>query len=562
MQRLGAGLCVVLLSLSLLSACARSDAPHSSGAGSDMMQSGVLGNYLAGRFALSEGDASTASQDLLKAAAERPNDPELAEQALIATLLTGQPEAVELASRLPDNQFSGLVLANVDVKSGQWSSAEQNFRKLPRHGMTQLLQPLLVAWAQLGDGRPDAALSTLHPYFEGPGFRSIFLANAAIIADLGNRPEESAQLYHALETGMTEPNLRLSQAVASWESRSGHSVDAQRTLASLANAEIDMSIAMPALLAKVNQRVVATLSDGIAETYFMFAAALHTQDMNPFSLIILRMALGLRPNYPAACLLMADILTAQQHPAMALAVLTDVPASDPIYPVVELRRAALLETLGRSTEAMRSLQRLSDHYPFSPLPDAQRGDILGSNKRHPEAIQAYNKAISRIVTPSPTNWILFYARGVAEDQAKQWPKAEGDLQRALDLAPNQPFVLNYLGYSWANSGHHLDKARQMIEAAALARPNDGAIIDSLGWIQFRQGDVAAAVKTLERAVELEPEEPTINGHLGDAYWAANRKLEADYQWRRALILNPAPADAAKLEAKLNAEPTGRFLSGQ
>ena len=119
-------------------------------------------------------------------------------------------------------------------------------------------------------------------------------------------------------------------------------------------------------------------------------------------------------------------------------------------------------------------------------------------------------------------------------------------------------MLNYLGYSWADMGHNLDKARQMIQAAAKARPNDGAITDSLGWIQFRQGDVAEAVKTLERAVELEPEDATINGHLGDAYAAAGRKIEAEYQWRRALTLNPTPDDAAKLEAKLS---TGRSGPG-
>src|SRR3954454_24765800 len=174
MHNLHGGFRGVLLSLSLLSACAASNPTRSSSAGGEPMQSGVLGNYLAGRFALSEGDAATAARDLLKAAAARPNDPELTEQAFIASLLAGRPEAVKLAGRVPDNQFSRLVLANTDVKSGRWSAAEQNFRKLPRQGITQLLQPLLVAWAQLGDGRPDSALSTLQPYVEDPRFRSIF----------------------------------------------------------------------------------------------------------------------------------------------------------------------------------------------------------------------------------------------------------------------------------------------------------------------------------------------------------------------------------------------------
>ena len=130
------------------------------------------------------------------------------------------------------------------------------------------------------------------------------------------------------------------------------------------------------------------------------------------------------------------------------------------------------------------------------------------------------------------------------------------------MAPDQPYVLNYLGYSWADMGQHLSQARDMIEKAAQRRPNDGAIVDSLGWVMLRQGDTDDAVRTLERAVELEPEDAAINGHLGDAYWAAGRKLEATYQWRRALTFNPEPADAVKLEAKLQGSKPISVVSGQ
>jgi tetratricopeptide (TPR) repeat protein len=560
MQHVRGSFRAVFLSLSLLSACAASD--PSRGGTADAMQSGVLGNYLSGRFALSEGDATTASRDFNKALAQRPNDPELTEQAFIASLMAGRPEAVKLAQRIPESQFAQLALANVDIKAGRWASAEQHFRRLPRQGMTQVLQPLLVAWAQLGDGRPDSALSTLQPYVQDPRFRSVFVVNAALIADLGNRPDDAGKLYHALETGMIEPNLRLSQILASWQARTGQPADAQRTLASLPTVAADLGIAMPSMLGNATKRVVARPSDGVAETYFTFAAMLRAQDMNDYALIMLRMALDLRPDFSAARLLIADILSSQKHPAVALAMLNEVPSSDPIYPVVALRRAALMDSLGHSDDAMKELQLLSEEYPFSPLPDQQRGDLLRSKKSYTEAVAAYDKAISRTSVPGPADWVMYYSRGVAEDQAHDWPKAEADLTRALELSPNQPMVLNYLGYSWADSGHNLAKARQMIQAASQARPNDGAITDSLGWIEFRQGDTGTAVKTLERAVELEPEDSTINAHLGDAYWAAGRKVEAQYQWRRALTLNPTPDDAAKLEAKLNTGRNEPVLSGQ
>jgi Flp pilus assembly protein TadD len=247
---------------------------------------------------------------------------------------------------------------------------------------------------------------------------------------------------------------------------------------------------------------------------------------------------------------------------MALRMLNEVPPTDPVIAIVRLRRVALVDRLGRSDDAMRDLERMAQDYPDSPLPDEQRGDLLRIKQRFPDAVVAYDKAIARISHPAAPDWILFYDRGVAEERSHQWQKAETDFHHALELSPDQPFVLNYLGYSWADMGHHLPEARQMIQRAAERRPNDGAITDSLGWVMFRQGDAKGAVTTLEHAVELEPEDSTINGHLGDAYWAAGRKIEAQYQWRRALTLNPAPEDAAKLEAKLNTGRAGAVLSGQ
>ena len=469
---------------------------------------------------------------------------------------------MKLARQLPDSQIAQLVLADVDVKAGRWSAAEQRFRDLPRQGLTQLLQPLLVAWAQLGDGRVDSALSTLRPYVENPRFRGVFALQAAMIADAGNRPDAAAPLYRIAEAGMNDPNLRMAQVLASWQSRSGQPAEAQRILAALPAVAPDLGIAMPGLLANVTKRPVPRAIDGVAEAYFTFAAMLRSQNANDFSLVMLRLALDLRPDFTAARLLAADVLVNDRHPALALRMLNDVPASDPLSPVVQLKRAALVDSLGRSDDAMRDLERLAKDFPDSPLPDEQRGDILRIKQRFPEAVTAYDRAISRIGSPGPNDWVVFYDRGVAEERSHLWPKADADFHRALELSPDQPFVLNYLGYSYADMGHHLNEARDMIQRAAERRPNDGAIIDSLGWVMYRQGDPKEAVKTLEKAVELEPEDSTINGHLGDAYWAAGRKVEAQYQWRRALTLNPPPDDAAKLEAKLNTGHSGPVLSGQ
>ena len=234
--------------------------------------------------------------------------------------------------------------------------------------------------------------------------------------------------------------------------------------------------------------------------------------------------------------------------------LAAVANDDPLIAVVRLQRADLTEQLGHTEEAMHELQSIAHDYPDSPIPAMREGDLLRGKQRFAEAIAAYDRAIARIKTPAPTDWLVYYDRGICYERSHQWTKAEADFKHALKLSPDQPFVLNYLGYSWADMGQNLTQAREMIEKAVQRRPNDGAIVDSLGWVMLRQGQVADAVNTLERAVELEPEDASINGHLGDAYWAAGRKLEATYQWRRALTFNPEPDDAAKLEAKLQGGP--------
>jgi len=165
-------------------------------------------------------------------------------------------------------------------------------------------------------------------------------------------------------------------------------------------------------------------------------------------------------------------------------------------------------------------------------------------------VAAYDAALSRAGDQGAASWPLLYARGIALERAGQWPRAEADFKRALQLVPEQPYVLNYLGYTWVERGENLAEARGMLERAMALRPQDGNIADSLGWALFKLGDLPNATKWLERAAELESRNATINDHLGDAYWAAGRRREAVFQWRRALTLDPEPAEGPRIEAKL------------
>jgi Flp pilus assembly protein TadD len=259
----------------------------------------------------------------------------------------------------------------------------------------------------------------------------------------------------------------------------------------------------------------------------------------------------------------ADIQANAKHYDIALDMLEKAAQiSDPITPIIRLRRAAVLQEMGQTDEAIREVERIGRDYPDSSLPDQELGDLLRQKQQFTQAIDAYDRVIGRIRQPAPNDWVIYYSRGIAYERTGQWTRAEADFNRALELSPDQPSVLNYLGYALADMGRNLEQARQMIQRAYARRPNDGAITDSLGWVLYSQGNLAEATQKLEQAVGLEPEDPTITEHLGDAYWAAGRKIEAQYQWRRALTLNPSPEDAAKLEAKIKAHPYGTVASGK
>ena len=178
------------------------------------------------------------------------------------------------------------------------------------------------------------------------------------------------------------------------------------------------------------------------------------------------------------------------------------------------------------------------------------GNIMRAHKLYGEAITYYDRAIGLIPKPERRHWAYYYARGTSHERMKNWPLAELDLQKALDLYPDQPLVLNYLGYSWIDQGRNLKQGMTLIEKAVALKPDDGYIVDSLGWAHFRQGNYKDAVRYLERAVELKPEDPVLNDHLGDALWRVGREREARFQWDQSLSLKPEPEDEAKIKKKL------------
>ncbi|OJY77390.1 MAG: hypothetical protein BGP12_02335 [Rhodospirillales bacterium 70-18] len=540
-----------LLVLSMLSACAAAQP----GGGGDMPAAPLtIGSaaaaQLIARHAVAVGDMSEAAQAFDRLAKDAPNDSDLTRQAFLTNLLAGRPEALEFARQLPQFQAAQMLLADNDAGNGKWQQAEKRYSGLLRQGAVDVMRPLLMAWAAAGGGQYDQALARLQPLMDGPRFRAVYILNAAMIADLAGKDDQAAGLYRRAETEFGVPNLPMLRHEASFLARHGQRPAAEAKLRAIAGTSEEMALALPGLLRTLDQRQIHNARDGLAEVYTSFAAALRGQTNNDFATVLLRLALNLDPQLTSARLLAADIALAAKQPDGALRMLAPVAADDPLLPLVLVRRAVILNGMGQTDQAVALLGEVAKAVPTLPDPLAMQGDMLRGKGRYDAAVAAYGRAIALVGTPKAANWPLFYNRAIALDRAHHWQQAEADLQQALALSPDQPYVLNYLGYSWIEHGRNLQQARRMIERAAAQRPDDGAIADSLGWAVLRQGDVPGAVKQLERASELEPNDATITMHLGDAYWAAGRKLEAQFQWRRAMTLNPEPGDEAKLEAKI------------
>lgn len=542
---------LTFLAVALLSACAAAEGGGGR-AGFTPSPSNAFGAYLAGRFATSESDTRVAADSLLAALRADPDQPEVIERAFIATLLDGRPDAVRLARRLPDNPIAAMLIVGTDAQAGRWDRAEQRIRALPRQGVSQLLQPMLLAWALQGKGQTDAAVALLRPLAESGRLRTLYAMHAALICDLAGRPRE-AERFARIAIGDSQPiTLRLVQIAGGILIRGGKEADAERLLEAYARNQDDLVLSASPTARRdlLAARAVASPIEGMAEAYLALAGSLRGQGASEFSLALTRLALRLRPGFVPALLLGSDALADERQFTAALAMLDQVPSDDPLVGLAGLRRAVVLDRLDRTDDAIAQLRAIAAAFPTASQPHARLGDMFRGRQRWAEAAAAYSEAIRRVPAPAAVHWPLLYSRGVALERAGDWPAAEADFRRALELSPEQPFVLNYLGYTWVERGEHLAEARRMLERAVALRPQDGNIADSLGWALFKMGDMPGAIRWLERAVELESRNSVINDHLGDAYWAAGRQREAQFQWRRALTLGPEGDEGPKIEAKI------------
>ena len=297
--------------------------------------------------------------------------------------------------------------------------------------------------------------------------------------------------------------------------------------------------------------IIRNAKDGAAEVLYGLGGAGSRQGDELAALIYLRLALYLRPDHALAAVTVADLYEQLKQSQSAIDAYEMVPDGSPMRASANIQAGLSLDALGRSDDAIKRLQDIVAANPKDIDALSALGSLQRSAKNFADAAQTYDKAIALLDKPDRSNWTLFYFRAICFERTKQWPKAEADFKKALELFPDQPLVLNYLGYSWVDQGVNLDEAFKMLRRAVDLRPTDGYVVDSLGWANFKLGHYDEATRELEKAIELKPADPVVNDHLGDAYWRMGRKLDAHFQWNHARDMGPEPEDLPAILKKID-----------
>ena len=524
----------------------------------EIVHATATGSYLAARHAGVERDSATASAYYLNVLKADPRNPELLSRAFLSVLSDGDiDEAGRLADRVlqidRNDRIARLVVGVRALKLKQYPLARQNLAQSVRGPVTDLTATLLSAWALSGSGDTRAAVDTLD-HLAGPDWYAIFKdLHAALILDIANNKKDAGKRYE--RAYKADPvAVRTVEAYGRYLSRVGNKEEALKIYSEFEKTVPNHPVVMAEEKEVATGEKLPLLADspqsGAAEALYGLGASIGRRGGEDLALIYLQLALYLEPSQPMALLALADLYESLKKPDLAIKVYDRIPASSSLHRNAEIQIASDLDALDRTDEAKKRLERLVADHPKDNEAIIAFANILRGRKDFAECADAYSKAIANIAVPEKPNWVLFYFRGICYERSKQWPLAEADLKKALQLYPDQPLVLNYLGYSWVDQGVNLDDGMNMIRRAVEQRPDDGYIVDSLGWANFRIGNYEEAVKELERAVELKPEDSTINDHLGDAYWRIGRVLEARFQWSHAKDLKPEPEDLPKIEEKL------------
>jgi len=555
----------VALVAPLGAAQAKQDATPAKEAATPVRVNSLSGAYLAARVAEVDNDLSAAISYYQRALSFDPGDQALKQSLLVALIANGEfdkalPYAEELKQVPEVERFSRVALAIDAFRKKDFAKAEFWLKLALESDLDRLITGLMTAWAKSGGGDGPAALKQVADMKGPPWFELFVNYHKALIAEQQGDREAALAAYETIMGNVSaagaapETFVRAAEAYAGYMARQG---DKKAALDVLGQAEELYSgrVQLTALRQKIESGatiapLVATPVDGASEVLLNLGSALNRGGGESFVRLYLRMALALRPDSDSALIQLASVAEQMQNPGEAIALYERIPHDSSVWRVAELQLGLNLADLKREDEAITHLKKALDRDPSDMRAYLALGGVYQVKKDYRAAADIYDRAAARLEKPTRNDWNVFYQRGIAYERLKEWDRAEPNFQKALELYPDQPQVLNYLGYSWVDMNIKLDEGLELIRRAVELRPSDGYIVDSLGWAYYRLGRYEEAVTELERAVSLMPGDPVLNDHLGDAYWRVGRKLEAGFQWSHARDLDPEPDVMAAAVKKL------------
>ena len=521
------------------------------------------GAYLAGRHALSSSDYASAAEYYSRALGRDRDNPRLMESVVLSQLSLGRIDrAFPVAEYMEDlglrSQAAHMVMVADLVEKGEFETLLD--RDSEAVGIGPLVDGLVAGWAQMGAGSVSKALEQFDTVATEAGLLSFAMYHKALaLASVGDF-EGAEAIYADKESGLAVMSRGAAVARAQILSQLERNDDALAFLAESFGNRLDPGLQDVADRLTAGEQLVfdqvRSPSDGVAEVFFSIGQALNGEAADDYALVYVRTATYLRPDHIDSLLLSARLLDALGQYELAVATYKKIPQTSPDHHAAEMGRAEALRRAAKPDAAIEVLEQLSQDQPTLAPVYSALGDLFRQQEKYDSAVGAYDKALEFSDEGANARWFLHYARGISHERLKQWENAETDFRSALEINPEQPQVLNYLGYSLVERQENLDEALAMIQRAVTARPDSGYIVDSLGWVLYRLGRYQEAVGHMETAVELMPVDPVVNDHLGDVYWAVGRYREAEFQWKRALsFIDPedtdSEADPERLRRKLD-----------
>ncbi|WP_397541686.1 tetratricopeptide repeat protein [Roseovarius salis] len=522
----------------------------------------AVGAYLAARQASMDKNYEAAASYFTQALAEDPSNPAILESAVVAHVSLGRiDKAIPIARKIESDglksQIAFMTLTAEEAKRGAYDAVLERFEA--GRGIGSLADGLISAWVHLGKGDMSAALKAFDDVAAERGLRGFAIYHKALaLASVGDF-EAAEEIFAGKSDGPMQRTRRGTIAWAEILSQLERNEEAVALIDDAFGADLDPETEQLRARLEAGERLpfslVSGAADGVAEVFYSLGRALMSDTSTDYTLLYSRLAEYVGRNHVDAAMMSAELLESMDRYELAIAAYKTVPRGHPSHTTAELGRAEALRRADKTDAAIEVLDQLARTHPDLPIIHVSAGDLYRQLERFEDAAAAYDKALDLYAERESDQWFVHYARGISHERIGDWEQAEADFRRALELNPDQPQVLNYLGYSLVEKQTKLDEALDMIERAVAARPDSGYIVDSLGWALYRLGRYEEAVEHMERATELLPVDPVVNDHLGDVLWAVGRRNEAEFQWKRALSFvdkdNPSPdIDPDRIRRKL------------